>query len=471
MRLQSAMEYLMTYGWAILVIAIVLGMLYYLGIFSGGNVSVNACMAQPGYLCANPRLSANGILQASISAISSSPVTVTAVGCSNTSAVPSSFTSVSSTVLTTGTIANFLFQCPSVIPQLGAEFRGTIWIEYSTALQSNLLVKVASITAVVTSLGATTSNSLGYMPITLSNLQSSATSTPFQQMITVSSSTYSQYINSGWTNVEFTSGSPATSGGTALQAWVESSPSNSASSTIVWVNLPGGIPANSNTVIYMNFMSSNIMSSSGPTGEAPQLSPYYAEYDNGALVFSTLYENFAGTSVPSGWTASGSSVIDNGLLIRYTSGVLSYVRTSASYNPNPNTIFEVYGHLNGGGNGYNYGFGLAQSPGYYNLGWWVNTNIVDTAWPSVGVYSLSPSATDNVYSMIYPANGNLLATYNYGSWDAITGGKASGAANWMAGFMYSSGISGEEVYTQWARLRSYPPSGVMPSQSFGNVIT
>ncbi len=34
---QSAMEYLMTYGWAILVIAVVLAVLFQLGVFSGGN--------------------------------------------------------------------------------------------------------------------------------------------------------------------------------------------------------------------------------------------------------------------------------------------------------------------------------------------------------------------------------------------------------------------------------------------------
>ncbi len=36
---QSAMEYLMTYGWAILIIAVVLGILYYLGIFNSANLS------------------------------------------------------------------------------------------------------------------------------------------------------------------------------------------------------------------------------------------------------------------------------------------------------------------------------------------------------------------------------------------------------------------------------------------------
>ena len=44
-RLQSAMEYLMTYGWAILVIAVVLGVLYSLGIFNPSNF---APKAQPG---------------------------------------------------------------------------------------------------------------------------------------------------------------------------------------------------------------------------------------------------------------------------------------------------------------------------------------------------------------------------------------------------------------------------------------
>ncbi len=44
-KAQSAMEYLMTYGWSILIIAIVLGVLYYLGVFNSATL---APMAQPG---------------------------------------------------------------------------------------------------------------------------------------------------------------------------------------------------------------------------------------------------------------------------------------------------------------------------------------------------------------------------------------------------------------------------------------
>ncbi len=50
-KAQSAMEYLMTYGWAILIIAVVLGALFSLGVFSGSSLIGTACIAGPGFLC------------------------------------------------------------------------------------------------------------------------------------------------------------------------------------------------------------------------------------------------------------------------------------------------------------------------------------------------------------------------------------------------------------------------------------
>ena len=61
-RLQSAMEYLMTYGWAILIIAVVLGVLYYLGIFNGAASLGTACIPVAGYFCQTPSMNANGLL-------------------------------------------------------------------------------------------------------------------------------------------------------------------------------------------------------------------------------------------------------------------------------------------------------------------------------------------------------------------------------------------------------------------------
>ncbi len=134
------------------------------------------------------------------------------------------------------------------------------------------------------------------VPITLTNSQGSATGTNFQQMITVNSSTYSSYESGGLQNVEFSTGPSGT--GTVLQAWIESGNTNGSTSTVYWINLGSSIiPANGTLTIYMNFMQSNIMSSSGPTGEAPQLTGTYAQLDNGANVFG-YYTNFHGSSLP-----------------------------------------------------------------------------------------------------------------------------------------------------------------------------
>jgi hypothetical protein len=61
-KAQSAMEYLMTYGWAILIIAVVLGALFSLGVFSGSSLLGTSCVASPGYLCQTPSLLSSGTL-------------------------------------------------------------------------------------------------------------------------------------------------------------------------------------------------------------------------------------------------------------------------------------------------------------------------------------------------------------------------------------------------------------------------
>ena len=60
----------------------------------------------------------------------------------------------------------------------------------------------------------------------------------------------------------------------------------------------------------------NLFSANGYLGEAPELSPTYAQYDNGIYVFN-YYENFVGTSLPSGWTVSGVTyTVNNGISYR-----------------------------------------------------------------------------------------------------------------------------------------------------------
>src|SRR5271169_2972658 len=61
-KAQSAMEYLMTYGWAILIIAVVLAALFSLNVFNAGAQLGTSCIGQPGYSCSSPSLTSYGLL-------------------------------------------------------------------------------------------------------------------------------------------------------------------------------------------------------------------------------------------------------------------------------------------------------------------------------------------------------------------------------------------------------------------------
>ncbi len=138
------------------------------------------------------------------------------------------------------------------------------------------------------------------------------TPAPFQQMITVNSIAVPG-INANWSNVEFTTGPNAT--GDVLQSWVESGASNHSTNTVVWVKFTNGIPIGINE-IYMDEMPANVMSANGPTGEAPQLSQVYGQYDNGNLVFN-YYDNFANSTA--GWSSSpnASAYASKGLYLTF----------------------------------------------------------------------------------------------------------------------------------------------------------
>ncbi|MGV8150646.1 MAG: hypothetical protein ACP5NV_02880 [Candidatus Woesearchaeota archaeon] len=50
-KAQAALEFLMTYGWAILVVLAAIGALAYFGVLSPGNLLPNKCTATPGIVC------------------------------------------------------------------------------------------------------------------------------------------------------------------------------------------------------------------------------------------------------------------------------------------------------------------------------------------------------------------------------------------------------------------------------------
>jgi hypothetical protein len=183
-RLQSAMEYLMTYGWAILIIAIVLGVLYYLGIFNGAASLGTSCIAVAGYYCQNPTMNTAGQLSFTLGQSSGNPQYNIGLSCaatSNSAGLP--YTSASANAFyypaTNGLVSTTAFpgytsalqltsgqqQAITNLPcfgstgallstsAIGATFTGSLWYNYTATYAapggSNpwLTVKMATVTA------------------------------------------------------------------------------------------------------------------------------------------------------------------------------------------------------------------------------------------------------------------------------------------------------------------------------------
>ena len=153
-RAQSAMEYLMTYGWAILIIAVVLASLFSLGVFSAGGSLGTACIAGSGFLCSSPLLHSNTLTvtvgQATGASWSAAnvvlvPPTVTG-GCLVAGALSNSI----SGGLASGASTSISFNpVNSILPATGAiggTGSATIWVDYTAGGTSGLCVQIATIT-------------------------------------------------------------------------------------------------------------------------------------------------------------------------------------------------------------------------------------------------------------------------------------------------------------------------------------
>ncbi len=59
-KAQAAMEFLMTYGWAILVVLVAIGALAYFGVLNPSKFLPSSCVVTPGISCDDHRLRADG---------------------------------------------------------------------------------------------------------------------------------------------------------------------------------------------------------------------------------------------------------------------------------------------------------------------------------------------------------------------------------------------------------------------------
>ena len=327
-----------------------------------------------------------------------------------------------------------------------------------------------------TSITGKPSTLTSYEPITITNTQSSATPSPFQQMINFTSSDpgFSSIATGNFgQNVEF-----FYYNGTIIPSWLE----NYTSTNATWWLKIAAIPGGSSETVYVGFAptSANLFNTVND-GEAPQIPcgstptsscSNYAEYDDGASVFN-YYTNFAGTTLNSSWSV-GSGVtfsVNNGLTVNASSSGWDGLMNSKTLNAP--IVEEMYSKLISG-----YAImatGLASSNilrttdsiGYEGRS--VNGQGTTIENP-IGASTLE-KGTGLAIGVMYVVTGITVNStegtvyINYGADGTST---LSSATISLPNNIVIGGYN-SEFFVQWFRTRAYPPNGIMPSVTFGSV--
>ncbi len=482
-RSQSALEYMMTYGWAILIIVIVAVILYSMGIFNPSSAVTTT---------------SSGFSPFAVSSVICSPaglkVAVTAGGLPNNAASAQIMAVYFSS--TTGTTANINqkysitpvtlssgYSTVITVPTVACTSTGTAF-SLSTKLQYSYSSPAGNVVTNATGTIAGTSSALkitAYVPLTISS--SAATPQTWQQLVVVNMSNYKSYASSTLDNLEFTYPN-----GSIIPSWRENGTSNT--QVAAYFLKLGSFTS---TTVHMDFfpISDNVLNTVN-TGEAPQLTcsnplntascNTYAEYDNGNYVFN-YYQNFKGTTYPAGWTTNNFDTtkyveIHNGFTIEFSPvGVEFYYNREnfslpaildwqGSYIPNPPRYcgWTILGWYN---------FSSGDSAGWAQ---WINS---PTSWVHYQYGNISQAAQNFYNSTGIIGNQEVFSLTNAGtSMGYLLNYTLQSYANPentpLQTVLFRNGAgcgptSGSEVNVTWLDVRAYPPSSGRPSVSFGSV--
>ena len=162
-KAQSAMEYLMTYGWAILIIAVVLGALFSLGVFSSSSFLGTTCIASSGYECTGPLLHSGDFTftfgQSTGSSWTAANVFFVVSGGAAPTGTPASPCAVAmgtlnsgQTFVVTGTALSQYdnggsgSSCTAFSTTVGTPYSGALWVSYYVGATGPLITQVATVT-------------------------------------------------------------------------------------------------------------------------------------------------------------------------------------------------------------------------------------------------------------------------------------------------------------------------------------
>ncbi len=128
-RSQSAMEYILTYGWAILMISIVLGAFIYLGVFTPGTLVSSQCVAQADFSCLTSMMTSNGQITFNIQQNTMTNINVTAISCNATASYKGMTLLSKQVTMTIG--SNYTFSNVQCYTSGGVAYSGSIGSVYN----------------------------------------------------------------------------------------------------------------------------------------------------------------------------------------------------------------------------------------------------------------------------------------------------------------------------------------------------
>jgi hypothetical protein len=339
-RSQSAVEFITTYGWAIIAVIVALGVLYSLGIFGLGSSGGSGCDVVAGFSCSKPILSSAGILTMGLGQIGGIK-TITATGCSKNSTAPTVWEG-TGVALQSGQVANMSFYCPSVSgSQLGSTFTGTLWIKYSSGSGGGgptVTQEVGAIKIPVSTAGISCTSTSCDSLITSTNSNTvSGTGSNFQQMIVINPSLYIAYEASDLGNIRFYSSNAPANPSNELYSWCESGCSrNGSTSAVFWVKLPNGIAASSSAAINMIFLPTSTDYDGFYAGEAPQLTvtspPFISSTHISYTANSAISQDANGLVIPIVSDGSAPLYICAGALNPAVGGGIQNYEMNYNYN-------------------------------------------------------------------------------------------------------------------------------------------
>ena len=480
-RSQSALEYMMTYGWAILIIVIVAVILYSMGIFNPSSSITTTSIGFSPFTVSSTVCSPAGLSVAIIGGglpDTATQATITKIYITSntgTTALTKEY-NLTKTEISPGKTATIVI--PTVAcTSANVKYSLSAKIQYSYSTPAGNVVTNTTGTIAGTS---SVNPIVKYVPLTITS--STATPSPFQQMVIVNMNNYNSYASSNLSNIEFTYPN-----GTIIPSWRENGTSNS-QTVLYWLKL-GSFTT---TTVYMDFFStsSNVLNTVN-TGEAPQIPcgstptsscSNYAEYDNGENVFN-YYQNFKGTVYPTGWTTDDLSTtryvqVHNGFTMDFSPvGVKFYYNKEnfsspvaldwqGDFVPNPSRAcgWTILGWYNS-----------SESD---SAGWaqWQNS---PTSWIHYQYGNVSQAATDFYNSTGLIGNQEVFSLINKGTnMDYLlnyTSQLDNNPENYpLRTVLFRNGagcgpVSGSEINVTWLDIRDYPANGIMPSIGFGSV--